>query len=320
MMNLMRTLRFAFATMLVLASQAGWSQTQQTFRIVIPFPAGGSTDLVGRLLADQISRRQGISTIVENRPGAGTVIGTEVVSRAAPDGNTLLMPANSFIINRIVRKISYDPLGFEPVCLLVQVAHALAVNGGAPYRTLADYVAAARTQPGVLTNASVGPATAQHIALEMLKRAANVDIGFVPFSGNAQAVNALLGGHVTSVIVNYPEVSEQVKAGKLRALATTLRARIEEMPDVPTVAESGFNDFESETWIGLVAPPKTPPAIVARLASWTASALQAPEVKAKLLAAGLSPVGLCGADFATYLHKQYDEYNRVIRASNIKIE
>jgi tripartite-type tricarboxylate transporter receptor subunit TctC len=106
----------------------------------------------------------------------------------------------------------------------------------------------------------------------------------------------------------------------LRALATTLRARIEEMPDVPTVAESGFNDFESETWIGLVAPPKTPPAIVARLASWTASALQAPEVKAKLLAAGLSPVGLCGADFATYLHKQYDEYNRVIRASNIKIE
>ena len=223
----MRTFRLAFAVvaLLALGGQAGWAQPQQTIRIIIPFPPGGATDIVGRLLADQISRTQGVSAIVENRPGAGSVIGTEAVARAAPDGNTLLMPANFFVINRIVHKLSYDPLSFEPICVLVRAAHVVTVNSTSPYRTLGDYLAAARAQPGALTNASVGPATAQHIALEMLKRAANVDITFVPFSGNVPAINALLGGHVTSAIVNYPEVAEQVKSGKLRALATTLLAR-----------------------------------------------------------------------------------------------
>ena len=246
--------------------------------------------------------------------------GTEPVSRAKPDGNTLLLPANSFVINRIVRKINYDPLSFEPVCLLVRTAHVLAVNSASPYRTLADYLGAARAEPGALTNGSVGPATAQHISLEMLKRAANADIHFIPFNGNVPAVNALLGGHITSVIVNYPEVSEYVKAGKLRALATTLRERIDEMPDVPTVAESGFAGFESESWVGLVAPPKTPREVIAQLISWTETALQVPEVNAKLRAAGISPVGLCGSDFAAYLHKQHDDYARIIRAANIRIE
>ena len=203
---------------------------------------------------------------------------------------------------------------------MVRSPHVLTVNSASPYHTLADLLAAARAQPGALSNASVGPATAQHIAFEMLERAAKVDMGFIPFSGNAPAVNALLGGHVTSVIVNYPEVAEQVKAGKLRALATTVGVRIEEMPDVPTIAESGFSDFETETWIGLVAPPKTPTGTVTQLASWTVAALQAPDVRAKLVAVGSFPVGRCGADFAAYLRKQYDEYARVIHASNIKIE
>jgi tripartite-type tricarboxylate transporter receptor subunit TctC len=318
----MRTFRLAFAVvaLLALGGQAGWAQPQQTIRIIIPFPPGGATDIVGRLLADQISRTQGVSAIVENRPGAGSVLGAEAVARAAPDGNTLLMPANFFVINRIVHKLSYDPLSFEPICVLVRAAHVVTVNSTSPYRTLGDYLAAARAQPGALTNASVGPATAQHIALEMLKRAANVDITFVPFSGNVPAINALLGGHVTSAIVNYPEVAEQVKSGKLRALATTLLARLEETPDVPTVAESGFPEFETETWIGLVAPPKTPQGAAAQLAAWAISALQIPEVKAKLLAMGMSPVGLCGADFAAYLRKQHDEYDRVIRAANIKVD
>jgi len=318
----MRTFRLAFAVvaLLALGGQAGWAQPQQTIRIIIPFPPGGATDIVGRLLADQISRTQGVSAIVENRPGAASVIGTEAVARAAPDGNTLLMPANSFVINRIVRKLSYDPLSFEPICVLVRAAHVVTVNSTSPYRTLGDYLAAARARPGALTNASVGPATAQHIALEMLKRAANVDITFVRFSGNVPAVNALLGGHVTSAIVNYPEVAEQVKSGKLRALATTLLARLEETPDVPTVAESGFPEFETETWIGLVAPPKTPQGAAAQLAAWAISALQITEVKAKLLAVGMSPVGLCGADFAAYVRKQHDEYDRVIRAANINVD
>jgi len=142
----------------------------------------------------------------------------------------------------------------------------------------------------------------------------------VPFAGNAPAVNALLGGHVTSVIVNYPEVAEQVKTGKLRALATTLRTRIEEMPDVPTVAESGFKEFETETWLGLVAPLKTPPAIAAQLASWAVAALRVPEVAAKLRAVGLYSVGICGGDFVAFLRRQNDEYAGIIEGSNIKVE
>jgi tripartite-type tricarboxylate transporter receptor subunit TctC len=318
----MRKLRLVTAALLVvaLACHVSASQAQRTIKFVNPFPPGGSTDIVVRLLAEHIGRENGVSTVVESRPGAGSVIGTEAVSRAAPDGNTLLLPANSFVINAIVRKLSYDPFSFEPVCLLARAAHVVTVNSASPYRTLADLLAAARAQPGTLTNASVGPATAQHIAFEMLKRAANVDIGFIPFPGNGPAVNALLGGHVTSVIVNYPEVAEQIKAGKLRPLATTLAARIEELPDVPTVAESGFKDFESETWIGLVAPPKTPGDIVTQLAAWAAAALQAPDIKAKLIAVGLSPVGLCTADFAAYLRKQYDAYAGAIHASNIKVQ
>jgi tripartite-type tricarboxylate transporter receptor subunit TctC len=318
----MPKLRLVTASLLLVAlgCHVSWSQAQRTIKFVNPFPAGGSTDIVARLLAEHIGHGNGVSTVVESRPGAGSLIGTEAVSRAPPDGNTLLLPANSFVINAIVRKLSYDPFSFEPVCLLARAAHVVTVNSASPYRTLADLLAAARAQPGTLTNASVGPATAQHIAFEMLKRAANVDIGFIPFSGNGPAVNALLGGHVTSVIVNYPEVAEQIRAGKLRPLATTLAARIDELPDVPAVAESGFKDFESETWIGLVAPPKTPEDIATQLAAWTAAALQAPDIKVKLIAVGLSPVGLCRADFAAYLRKQYDDYARVIHASNIKVQ
>jgi tripartite-type tricarboxylate transporter receptor subunit TctC len=147
----MRTFRLAFAvvSLLALGGQSGWAQPQRTIRIIIPFPPGGATDIVGRVLADQISRTQGISAIVESRPGAGSVIGTEAVARAAPDGNTLLMPANSFVINRIVRKLSYDPLSFEPICVLVRAAHVVSVNSASPYRALGDYLAAARAQPGI---------------------------------------------------------------------------------------------------------------------------------------------------------------------------
>jgi tripartite-type tricarboxylate transporter receptor subunit TctC len=320
--------RFAMRKLLAMAAilvaafgcDAAWSQPQRSIKLVVPFPPAGVTDIVARLLAEEIGRRQGVSVLVENRPGAGSVIGTEVVSRAAPDGSTILLPANSFVINAILRKLSYDPMSFEPVCLLVHSPHVVTVNSASPYRTLADLLDAARAHPGTLTLASVGPATSQHIAFEQLKRAANVEMVFVPYAGNVPAVNALLGGHVTSVMVNYTDVAEQVKAGTLRALATSLRTRIEEMPDVPALAELGFKDFESETWIGLVAPPKTPKEMVAQLASWTTSALSVPEIKAKLTAVGMFPVGTCGADFAAYIRKQYDDYARVIRASNIKLE
>jgi tripartite-type tricarboxylate transporter receptor subunit TctC len=201
----------------------------------VPF-APGDVDSLARLLGDQISRAQGLTVVVENRPGAGSVIGTEAVSRATPDGNTVLMIANSFVINPSLRKLNYHPLrNFEPICNLVSQPMLIVVNNASPYRTLADLLNMARAKPGDATLASAGPATAQQIAFEVLKRVANVDITYVPFAGGAPAVTALLGGHVTSVLGNYADVAEQLNVGKLRALATASRTRIEPLPNLPTV-------------------------------------------------------------------------------------
>jgi tripartite-type tricarboxylate transporter receptor subunit TctC len=187
------------------------------------------------------------------------------------------------------------------------------VNSASPYRTLPDLFEDARNKPGELTLASVGPATAQQIAFEMLKRLAQVDIRHVPYPGNTPAVNALLGSHVTSVLANYPEIAEQAASGRLRALATGSRVRIDQLPDIPTIAELGYRHFEAETWLGVVAPAKTPKETLSRLADWFSAAIEVPVVKSKLVNLGLYPVGLCGSDFALYLRKQYEDYGRIIR-------
>jgi tripartite-type tricarboxylate transporter receptor subunit TctC len=307
--------------LLALSGQSTWSQTARTIKIVVPYPPGGGSDILARLLGEQIGRAQGQAMVIENRPGAASIIGTEAVSRAAPDGNTVLMSDGAFVINPHLRKLNYDPLkSFEPVCNLVRILPLVVVNSASPYRTLADLLDAARAKPGALTLASDGPGTGHHIAIEMLKRAANVNMLFVPYPGGAPAVNALLGEHVTAVLLNYVVVAEQMKAGKLRALATTFRTRIEPVPEVPTVAESGYKDYEVEEWSGVLAPAKTPQQAVSKLAGWFTAALQAPEIKPKLATQGFYPVGMCGADFGALIRKEYDEYGRVIREANIKTE
>jgi tripartite-type tricarboxylate transporter receptor subunit TctC len=306
---------------ITLSSHGAWSQTARTIKIVVPAPAGGGADFLARLLGEQIGQAQGQTVLIENRPGAATVIGAEAVSRAAPDGNTLLMASSDFLVSPHLRKLNYDPLtSFEPICYLVSQATVIAVNSASPYRTLADLLNAARAKPGYLTLASPGPASAWQIAIESLKRAAKVDMTFIPYPGGAPAVNALLGEHVTSLFISYSTMAEHLKAGKLRALATGSRTRIESLPEVPTVAESGYKDFEMDYWDGVLAPARTPKNAVSQLADRFTAALQAPEVKRKLVAQGLYPVGMCGADFAALLRKQYDEYGRIIREANIKAE
>ena len=304
-----------------LANHGAWSQTTRNIKLVVPFPPGGGTDILARLLAEQIGRAQGPTMVVENRPGAGTIIATEAASRAVPDGNTVLMMANSFVINPNLKRLNYDPLtSFEPICFLTRSPNVLIVNTSSPYRAVADLLNAARAKPGTLTLASVGPATTQHIAIEVLKHVANVNMIYVPYPGDAPAVGALLGEHVTSAMVTYPAAAEQLKAGKLRALATASRSRIEPLPDVPTVAESGYQEYEADTWYGVVAPAKTPAETISQLAGWFSSAVQATETKPKLIAQGHFPVAICGADFAAHLRKQYENYGRVIREANIKAE
>jgi tripartite-type tricarboxylate transporter receptor subunit TctC len=236
---------------------------------------------------------------------AASVIGTEAASRAAPNGNTLLIASSAFVVAPHVRKLNYDPLtSFESICSLVSSPAVIAVNNSSPYRTLADLLSAARINPGRLTMAAAGPATAFQIAIEMLKRNANVDMTFVPFPGSPPAVNALLGEHVTSALSDYAVVAEQIKAGRLRALATPSSERIEPLPDVPTVAESGYPDYAVDVSFGLFAPAKTPKETIAQLTGLFIAALQAPETKRKLVAQGLFPIGKYGAEFGALIRKQ----------------
>ena len=308
-------------TLCVLFGLGAQAQTSRTIKFVVPFAPGGTADILARLLAEEIGKARGVGTLIENRSGAGTIIATEAASHAAPDGNTVLFNANAFVINPHLRKLSYDPLtSFEPICQLVSSPQVIVVGGASTYRSLAEMLDAARAKPGELTLASVGPASTQHIAFEMLKHLAGVNMIFVPFNGNAPAVNALLGRHVDSVLVNYSEVVKQLQDGKFRALATTSRTRIDLLPQVPAVAELGFNDFEAEVWFGTVVPAKTPAAVVAELADWLTAALDAPAVKPKLKALGLYTVGRCGAAFAADLRRRFDDYGRAIRESNIKGE
>jgi tripartite-type tricarboxylate transporter receptor subunit TctC len=293
----------------------------RTIKFVVPFGPGGTADILGRLLAEEIGKAHGVGTLIENRPGAGTVIATEAVSRAAPDGNLVLLNANAFVITPHLRRLTYDPLtGFEPLCQLVSSPQVIAVNGASPFRSLVEMLAAARARPGQITLASVGPASTQHIGFEMLKHLAGVDMIYVPFNGNAPAVNALLGRHVDSVLANYSEIAEQLDDGKLRTLATTSPARLDLLPEVPAVAELGFAGFEVDVWFGAVVPARTPRAAVSELISWLTAALDAPTVKPKLAKLGLYPVGRCGAEFGADMRRRYEEYGRVIRESNIKAE
>jgi len=309
-----------FVALLMLGERVS-SQTTRTIKIIVPFAPGGSADFLARLLAEQVGRAyQGPTIVIESRPGAGTVIGTEAASRATPDGNTLLINAGgNLLISPHVRKVNFDPLtSFEPVCKLVSFPNVIAVNSLSPYRTLNDLIGAASSKPGELTAASPGPASDSQIAFEKLKRAANIHMTFVPYPGAAPAINALLGGHVTSAISSYGPMAEQAKAGKLRILATTTRTRIESLPEVPTVAEFGYKDYEVDVWWGLFAPAKTPKESVSQLIDWFGAALQAPEIAPKLLAQGLFPAKMCGPDFAALIRKQYDDFGDIIREAGIK--
>lgn len=305
---------------IALATSASLAQ-QRTIKFVVPLSPGGPNDLVARLTAEHIQRNQGVSMVIENRAGAGTVIGTEIVARAVPDGNTILMAAGSFTVNPHIKKLSYDPLtSFEPICYLVRSPHVLVVPASSPYKTLPDLLAAAKAKPDEIMFAANGPATSQHIEFEMLRRAANVNMTFVPFTGDAPTLNAALGDQVSVAILDYVTVAEYIKIGKLRAIAVGTQQRIDKLPDTPSMAELGYKDFDWAGTFGVLAPAKTPKDRIDELVRWFSASLKAPEVLAKLDNLGLYPMNQCGADYSAVLSKAYEQNGRVIRESNIKAE
>jgi tripartite-type tricarboxylate transporter receptor subunit TctC len=291
-------------------------------RIVVPFTAGGTADILARLIGQKMSDAMGQQVLVENRPGAGTVIGTEVVAHAPADGHAMLLMGNSFTINPSLHaKLPYDPVkDFAPVGFVARSPQVLVVSPALQVKSLAEFIALVKSKPGQLSLATVGPATTQHIASEMLKSALKIDMIYTPYPGGAPAVTALVGGHVNAVLANYSEVAQQVAAGKIRAIAVTTRERIDPLKDVPTVAESGYPDYEAVATFGIVATGGSPPAAIARLNAELNKALNMPDVRDKLIAQGLYPAPGTPEQFGAHLSAEIAKYAKVIKATGIKVD
>lgn len=295
-----------------------WAQAPRNFKIIVPYPPASGPDILSRLMAEQIGRMQGATVVIENRPGGGTMIGTEAAARAAPDGGTVLLVANSFVVNPALKPQSYDVTrSFDPVCYLAATPMVLVVQGTSPYKTLKDILTAAREKPGALS-LGAAPASSLHVAFEVIKRAAKVNMTFVPFPGTAPAINTLMGGHLTAVFADYPTVVGHLKSGTLRGLVTASAKRNPALPDVPTFAEAGIGAYGADIFYGIVAPAKTPPEALKQLSGWFSAALKAPEVQPRLAKQGLFPVGMCGAPFGDFMRRFVDEYAKIIRESGIK--
>jgi tripartite-type tricarboxylate transporter receptor subunit TctC len=291
-------------------------------RIVVPFTPGGTADVLARLIGQKMSDALGQQVLVENRPGGGTVIGTEFVARAPADGHTLLVMANSFTINPNVRdKLPYDPFrDFAPITLLVKSPQVLVVGPTMAVKSLPEFVALVQSRPGKFSIATVGPATTQHIGSEIMKGVMKIDTIYVAYPGGAPAMTALVGGHVDAVLANYSEVAPHVLSGKARAIAVTSRERTDTLKDVPTVAESGFGDFEVAAWFGLVATGGSPPAAIARLNAEVNKALRAPDVREKLIAQGMYPLGTTPGELEAHIRSEMAKYAKVIKAAGIKVD
>ncbi len=317
---MMRCLRTLLA-LVALSSLAAWPQAfpSRPIHIVVPFPAGGTADLLARSMADALAESWRQPVVVENKPGAGSILATQYVHRAAPDGATLLMVAPSFVVNPMLNsEARYDALqDFAPVALLVTSPLVLAVNPQSPARSLKELVELARASPGKLSFAAVGPNTTQQMIGEMLKLESKIDWVYAPYPGGAPSVTAVLGGHVDAVIANYSEVLAHAAAGKLRVLAVGTRERLDSLKDVPTLRELGYSLIDATIWFGIVAPAGTPREIVERIRSDMQRVVNLPAVREKLVAQSLFPV-VTSEPFGGFLAGQSQRYAVLIKQAGLK--
>ena len=287
-------------------------------RLIVPFPPGGTTDVVSRLVAAELTKALGQPVVIDNKPGGGTVIGVDAAAKAAPDGHTLVTVANSFCVNQtLVKNLPYDSLrDLRPVALMGLSEHVLAVNASSGFKTLADLVAAAKKAPGKLSYASFGNGTSAHLSGEMLKDSAGIDLIHVPYKGQAPALADLLGGQVTVMFGNWPEFRGHVRSGKLVALGMATAQRSTYAPDVPTLAEQGLK-LESNSWNGVLAPRNTPDAVVQRLNTEIQAALKAPAVVKAFEEGGIAALPGSPDRFAAFIASEIDKYAQVIRMARI---
>jgi tripartite-type tricarboxylate transporter receptor subunit TctC len=314
-------LALAFGT---LAPPAGHAQDfpSRTIRMVVAFPPGGPTDLVARVLADKLKTSLGQTVIIENKPGANGAIGADYVAKGEADGHLLFMTtAGAVVITPHLSKTNYDPLrDFAPVTLVVRVSTICVVQEDSPLKSAKDLIALGKEKPGAVPFASTGMGSIPHLAIELLQSAANVKFLHVPYRGAAPAINDLLGGQVTVLCADTPVLLPQIRGGKLRALAVASPSRNPALPDVPTLIEEGYTNTVADNWYGLLAPAKTPPAVVAKLRDATAAALDAPEVRERFAQLGAIPAAMSSVDFGKFLADELARWGKVVKDNNIKEE
>jgi len=290
--------------------------------VIVPFPPGGGTDVVARTVTPKMAELLGQTFVVENRAGAGGNIGTEFVAKAAPDGYTLLVASASTAINTtLVKDLSWDfARDFAPVVLMVVNQHLLAAHPSVPASSVKELVALAKAKPGQVTYASYGSGSSSHLAAELFKMMAGVDLLHVPYKGAAPAISDVLGGQVNVLFADVAPMLTHVRSGKLKALGIASARRFEGLPDVPTISESGVPGFESGGFLGLVAPARTPAAVISALNAAAQKTLAMPDVRERLLALASPPVGGPPEEFQKRIRDEIDKWARVIRAANIKPE
>ncbi len=291
-------------------------------RLIVPYPPGGGTDVIARIVQPKLAEGLGEPIVIENRGGAGGVIGTDAAAKSTPDGYTFLFTLSSHTINPLLYKLSYDvERDFVPVSMVVSVPQLIAANPNAPATTLPEMIAAAKQHPGMYAFASVGNGTPSHIAGELLKLKAGIDIVHIPYKGGGPAVADTLSGQVPFLFVTAPAALAQVRAGKLRPLAVTTLKRTAAAPEIPTVAEAlNMPDYEVDSWYAIFAPAKTPPAIVARMQQEVARVVHLPEVKQKLLEQGADAVGGSSEELDQVVKAELKRWAAVFRDANIKLE
>lgn len=312
----------ALATSGALGQAAPGAYPAKAITIVVPFAAGGNTDVKTRLVAKQLGEILGQPVIVDNKPGASGNIGMEFVSRAAPDGYTVGMGSfGPLAVNPwIYPKLSFDPKSFVSVILLEKSPLVLVTPADKPYRSVAEVVAAAKAKPGQLNIANAGPGGAHHLSAELFESAAGIDMLGVPFKGGGPASTALLAGQVDLMFEQTGAAAPSIQAKKIRALAVTSASRLKMLPDVPTFAEAGFADVTVSNWMGYVVPKGTPPDIVAKLHGAFAKAMEHPEVKDRIVSQGNEFGGGTSQDFAQFIDSESTKWSRLVKARNIKLE
>ncbi len=316
--------RAAFAAIALSFALAAGAQTypQKPVRIVVPYPPGGTVDLVARHLGQQLGAQVGQQIVVENRAGANGTIGSDFVAKAPPDGYTLLVQASIFVINPLfLKNVPYDvQRDFAPISNIGSVPLLVTAHPAVPAANLREFVALVRANPDKYTFAATGLGSAGHLTEEVIRRDARLSILIVPYKGAGPALTDLVGGQVSALADPLPSSYPHVKGGRLKALAVTSRERIAFLPEVPTMAESGFPDFEMLSWYGLWGPPGTPREIIERLASEVSKAVKSPEMQEKLASQGFLPRGSTAAEFAAYVKDEVAKYARIVKDANIKVD